>query len=159
MSIINHNKSDFLAVDFRASNYISLINRELEFYFNHHTKSTNSLDISRMEGLYIILLKDNPSITQLEISNILKTDITLVAKFTKILINKGYITKVTYEFDRRKKLLNLTEKAQKILPELLKIHEDFNKIAFGNLRKKQYDDFLVFLEKIFDNIQVFKNKK
>ncbi len=82
MDLEKATKNEFILRDFRSSNYISLINRELEFYFNHHTKIKDSLDLSRMEGIYLNILKDNPSITQTEISDILKADAALVSKIT-----------------------------------------------------------------------------
>ena len=152
-------QNEFILNDFRVGNYVSLINRELEFYFNHHTKLKNSLQISRMEGIYLIILKDNPAITQVEIGEILKADAALVSKFTKNLLDKGLIYRKTDEADKRKRFLHLTEKASEVLPQLLESYTDFNNIAFKEFTIEEHKTFVDSLHKFFHNIQEFKKKK
>lgn len=149
-------KNEFILKDFRSSNYISIINRELEFYFNHHTKIKDSLDLSRMEGIYLNILKDNPSITQTAISDILKADAALVSKFTKGLLDKGYIYRERDTIDKRKRFLYLTEKAKENLPEFVKAYEDFNSIALKNFSKEEHENLVFLLDKFFLNIQEIK---
>lgn len=152
-------KKEFIFSDFRATNYISIINRELEFYFNHYTQIKDSLNISRMEGIYLILLRDNYAITQVEITEILKADAALVSKFTKSLIEKDYIYSEVNKEDKRKKSLFLTEKAKRILPEFLNAYRDFNETAFKNFDFKEHEEFIKLLNKFFNNVQSFKIKK
>lgn len=154
---INKQK-EFILNDFRVGNYISLINRELEFYFNHHTKLKNSLQISRMEGIYLLILKDNPSISQVEIGDILKADAALVSKFTKALLEKGYIYRKSDDLDKRKRFLYLTEKAMSILPELLNTYEELNALAFKDFTTEEHKNFVDSLHKFFHNIQEFKKR-
>ena len=149
-------EKDFILKDFRSGNYISLINRELEFYFNHHTKIKDSLNLSRMEGIYLNILKDNPSITQTEISRILKADAALVSKFTKNLLDKGYIYREEDTKDKRKRFLHLTEKAKDNLPDFTKAYEDFNKLALKEFTQEEYENFITLLDKFFTNIQELK---
>lgn len=145
--------------DYRVSNAISLINRELEFYFNHHTKTKDSLNISRMEGVYLMLLKDNPAITQVEIGDILKADAALVSKFTKSLLDKGYVCREADKYDKRKKSLYLTDEAHKILPKFLSSYREFNTLVFNGFSEQEYENFAVYLNKFFRNTQDFKTRK
>ena len=156
MDLEKATKNEFILRDFRSSNYISLINRELEFYFNHHTKTKDSLDLSRMEGIYLNILKDNPSITQTEISDILKADAALVSKFTKGLLEKGYIYREKDTSDKRKRFLYLTEKAKNNLPEFVKAYEEFNSIALKNFTEEEHENLVSLLDKFFINIQQVK---
>ena len=54
--------------NFVISNYLSLINRELEFYFNNYTDIKHSLNISRLEGIYLLLINNNGSIINIVIN-------------------------------------------------------------------------------------------
>lgn len=142
--------------NFVISNYLSLINRELEFYFNNYTDIKHSLNISRLEGIFLLLIKDNPKLNQSKISEILHTDITLISKITKSLINKEYISKQSDLEDKRIKVISLSEKAYAILPKFLEIYSEFNITAFNNFSEEEHKIFGNLLVKYYSNIQSFK---
>ncbi len=149
-------KKEFLQSKYSVGNLISLVNRELEYYFNHiqYENDGKSFDegISRMEGLYLLLLNSNPGITQYQIAEVFKADITLVAKFTRKLLNKGYVIKKDAVDDRRRKLLYLTERSQEIMPLLIEEYDLFNKSVFDNFTSEEYQDFNKLLTKMLNNV-------
>ncbi len=142
--------------NFFISNYLSLINRELEFYFNNYTNIKHSLNISRLEGVYLLLMKNDNKLNQSRISEILHTDITLISKVTKSLINKGYISKKSDSTDKRIKVISLNEKAYAIIPKFLEIYSEFNETALKNFTEEEHKMFGNLLVKYFSNIQSFK---
>ena len=143
--------------NFVISNYLSLINRELEFYFNNYTNIKHSLNISRLEGIYLLLIENNPKLSQSRISEILHTDITLISKITKSLINKEYISKKVDLKDKRRKVISLSDKAYAILPKFLEIYSEFNVTALNNFSEEENKMFGNLLLKYFSNVQSFKN--
>ena len=142
---------------FVIRNYLSLINRELEFYFNNYTDIKHSLNISRLEGIYLLLINNNPKLSQSRIAEILHADITLISKITKSLINKEYISKKSDSDDKRIKVISLNEKAYSILPKFLEIYSEFNETALKNFSEEENKMFGNLLIKYFSNVQSFKN--
>ncbi len=67
------------------------------------------------------------------------------------LITKGYLNKVTDEFDRRKKYLKLTEKGQNVCEIHEKWHEELTKNTLEGMEKEQVD----VLTKALDNVVKF----
>lgn len=153
----NEESTSLIQNNFIISNYLSLINRELEFYFNNYTNIKHSLNITRLEGIYLLLINNNPKLSQSRISEILHTDITLISKITKSLINKEYISKKSDSEDKRIKIISLNEKAYAILPKFLEIYSDFNAIALKNFTEEENKMFGNLLLKYFSNVQSFKN--
>lgn len=147
---------DFLKSKYSVGNLVSLVNRELEYYFNHidYGDELVKIDkgISRMEGLYLLLLQNNEGITQYQIADVFKADITLVAKFTRKLLNKGYIRKDDDIEDRRKKLLYLTKKGKELMPFLIKEYDLFNESAFEGFSEEEYKVFTNLLLKMLNNV-------
>ncbi len=69
------------------------------------------------------------------------------------LIKKGYLTKLTDEFDRRKKYLKLTEKGIEICKIHAEWHKGLTKHAIDGLSENETEVLVSSLEKIMDFLE------
>ncbi|MBN2838107.1 MAG: MarR family transcriptional regulator [Fusobacteriaceae bacterium] len=158
LDFLNDDKSSLVKNDFLISNYLALAHRELEFYFNNYANIKTTLGISRLEGLYLLLIGHNSGIAQSRISEILHTDLTLISKLTKSLIDKGFIKKFVNIHDKRKKNICLTEKGELIVPYFLDLYIDFNSTFLKGLSLQEKACLENLLIKVFNNVETFKSK-
>ena len=158
LDIFEKNNKSLVSEDFVVSHLLTLINRELEFYFNNYAYIKDSLNISRLEGIYLMHIKENPYINQSKLAELLNTDITLISKMTKSLSDKQLIIQKASEVDKRQRILCLTDKSEKILAEFCQIYLDFYKLAFANFTDDETKILNKSLDKIFENLKFLKNK-
>ncbi|OPJ57421.1 MarR family winged helix-turn-helix transcriptional regulator [Clostridium oryzae] len=108
---------------------------------------------------YLLVLKRLPGISQNYISRELSVDKAMSARTIKKLIDEGYIRKEENKDDIRAYKLYITEKAQTIIPEILKIvHEWIDMIVPKDEadNKEIIETAITFLEQVLDNSRKYK---
>ena len=95
--------------------------------------------------LVFLLLKKEKQLSVTEISGALKFSHPAIINIIKKMKAAGYVTSTTDSKDSRKQIIELTEKAQKELPELEAEWHKI-KIAVGSIFNKEFLEQLVKVE-------------
>lgn len=89
---------------------------------------------SKIEGLdfdhnmrYIIFIYDNPNCSQEDIVNMFGQSKGNIAKILRKFEDEGYIKRETNPENRRKYMLNTTEKGNEIVPKIRQISKDWER--------------------------------
>ena len=76
---------------------------------------------------YIMFIYDNPNCSQDDLANMFSQSKGNIAKVLKKLEDLGYVKRETDPRNRRKYMLNTTEKGKKLVPEFRKISKEWEK--------------------------------
>lgn len=103
--------------------WIHNISKNQMKYLNSHIKDMNL----GHEMRYIMVIFDNPGISQDDLVNMFGQSKATVAKSLKKLEDDGYIKRDVNPENRRKYMLNTTSKAEELVPKIRKISKDWEK--------------------------------
>lgn len=127
-----------------AFNYI-LIQEELDLK-NKGIKDLTMVEIHVLEAVNKSSFKHDA--TMKEVADFLRISKGSLTVSSNRLITKGYLTKITDEFDRRKKYLKLTDEGKRIC-EIHDIwHKELTTQAIDGLNKNETEVLVNSLEKI-----------
>ncbi|MHB9054530.1 MAG: MarR family winged helix-turn-helix transcriptional regulator [Paludibacteraceae bacterium] len=109
------------------------------------------LDIDR--SFYpLLLIESHCGMTQQELADELTCNKVQVVRIIDYLSYNGYVQRMPNLDDRRKYQLTVTEKAQKVIPEIRKVMNEVFNISFQGITQIQIDDFYVLLYQIETNL-------
>jgi len=109
------------------------------------------LDIDR--SFYpLLLIESRCGMTQQELADELACDKVQVVRIIDYLSSHGYVQRIQNPEDRRKYQLTVTEKAQKVIPEITKAMNEVFNISFQGIRQIRIDDLYVLLNQIEKNL-------
>ena len=92
--------------------------------FKYIKSKINEFDLGH-EVRYIMMIYDNPCISQDDLANMSGQSKGNIAKILKKFEEDGYIKREINPKNRRKYMLNSTEKANKLIPEFRQISKDW----------------------------------
>jgi DNA-binding MarR family transcriptional regulator len=127
-----------------GKNYLRVLNHRL-----------SDLDIDRNYYALLLIESGEGKITQQELASMLEIDKVTMLRNIDYLSEKGYVTRVINENDRRKYSLLLTGKAKKALPEIKKAFREINDIVLKGLSEKQITELLSVLDTIKNNLNEY----
>jgi MarR family transcriptional regulator, transcriptional regulator for hemolysin len=127
-----------------GKNYLRVLNHRL-----------SNLDIDRNYYALLLIEKGEGKITQQELASMLEIDKVTMLRNIDYLSEKGYVTRIMNESDRRKYSLVLTEKAKRALPEIKKAFIDINDLVMKGLSQKQIAELLSVLDTIKNNLNEY----
>jgi len=132
------------------SRYMNLITRS---YYGALTKQLEHLDV---EHYYSILItveerQGNPC-SQQSLCDQLDVDKASMVKKIDYLAKKGLVKRSKNPKDRREHRICLTEKANKIMPEIHQAVNELNSKATQGLNAGQKKEFYAWLRMVYDNI-------
>lgn len=108
---------------------------------------------------YLLALSKAPGISQNEISRELNVDKAMSARTIKKLIELGYIRKEENKQDIRAYRLFITESAEKILPDIIMILDEWIEILLEGNSQEQKEKGIVFLEGVLINAKKYRKKQ
>lgn len=122
--------------------FISLIYRRHARYINEILKED---DLSF--GLHPLLVKvyKEDGISQEELAKFFQLSESTITRNVKKLESKGVIERIN---DKRKKILNVTPKGEKIAEKILNYDEKWDEKIKQSMSNDEYDNFLKILKKI-----------
>jgi len=115
----------------------------------------SDLDIDRNYYALMLIEQGGGKITQQELASQLEIDKVTMLRSIDHLSEKGYVTRVNNTEDRRKYSLVLTEKAQKVLPQIKQAFIDINASCLKGLSKQQITEFLSMLDTLKNNLNEY----
>jgi len=97
---------------------------------------------------FLSYLKDRDGITQRELCSILYIDDALASRAMGTLVKKGFVKRLRSITDARSYELYLTKKGKEVLPELLKMYEDWWKQITEGISEQEMDTLCSVLKEI-----------
>lgn len=131
-------------------NELELASRSLETIIEYKIRDS---ELHKGQYAYILFLKENSGVSQLEISEGLLIDKTTVAKAIKKLELSGYIARDRNEDDKRSVKVYLTEKGEEAYELVAEAVSEVNSILYSGLDERDYKKLNHFLKNIRRNIE------
>ena len=132
--------------DIPTSPLVSLIYRKQTTYINDKLK-----DVNLSSGLYPLLINayKHDGISQEELAGKLHVNESTVTRNLDKLEKKGLITKTP---EKRKKIINVTQKGAEIAQKVLNYDEKWDERIKRNLTDEEFKDFKRLLTKICEEL-------
>lgn len=108
-------------------------------------------DITIDQWLILKNISENPDITQNDIGKIVFKDNASVTRIIQLLVKSGHMTRRVYPTDRRRAILKLTEKGQKITCEVNEIALKNRENAMKGLESESIRQMKEMLQQIIYN--------
>jgi MarR family transcriptional regulator, transcriptional regulator for hemolysin len=128
-------------------------------YFGALSKRLEHLEIERHYSILIFIEGASNGCTQQCICDCLKIDKVSMVGRLDYLIKKKYVKKMVNPSDRREHLIELTQKARNVLPEIHKAIDSLNKDAFKGLTKEQQKELYRFVHQVQSNLEPLPSQK
>jgi DNA-binding MarR family transcriptional regulator len=107
--------------------------------------------------MFVLWREDNISIYELSKRTSLSKS-TLTSMLDR-LEQSGFIKRVPSKTDRRKILIQLTEKDESFQAKYIDVSKDMTKIYYHNFNEQEIDEFERYLERILNNLIEHNKKK
>ncbi|MFW9768675.1 MAG: MarR family winged helix-turn-helix transcriptional regulator [Candidatus Thorarchaeota archaeon] len=110
------------------------------------------LDIGPGQGriLFALLQEDGVPINQLIKKTLLRK--STLSELLDNLENAGHVRRVQSEEDRRKVLIELTEKTRQMLNVYIEVSVEMTKIFYKGFEEEEIDQFEAFLQRVLNNL-------
>ncbi|MFW9842244.1 MAG: MarR family winged helix-turn-helix transcriptional regulator [Candidatus Thorarchaeota archaeon] len=110
------------------------------------------LDIGPGQGriLFALLQEDGVPINQLIKKTLLRK--STLSELLDNLENAGHVRRVQSEEDRRKVLIELTEKTRRMLNVYIEVSVEMTKIFYKGFDEEEIDQFEAFLQRVLNNL-------
>jgi len=139
-------------MEFASPNEIVIYAIELAIksYRKFAQKNIQSLvnDITLDQALLLILLKKDPSLNQMQLSEILFKDYAATTRMIDLLVKKSYINRNVHQEDGRRKALSISQKGIETIETLKPIIINNRKTALRGLSEKEIETLDILLKKI-----------
>lgn len=122
-------------------------------YFGALTKRLEHLEVERYYSILIVIEESDPHCTQQHICDHLRIDKVSMVRILDYLIKKKYVKKVQNPNDRREYFVELTPKAEKVMPEIHMEIANLNEIAFKGMTKEKQKEFYKHIALIHKNVE------
>lgn len=114
-----------------------LLNRT---FLSYTSKSIASMDLSYSDSIFLVNIGKKEGITQEEIAVLLAIDKSAITRSVKGMENRGYVSVIPCETDKRAKRLFLTEEGKKLFADIQKINEEWMNYVLQDLSENEIDD-------------------
>jgi len=128
--------------------WVSIIHRNL---CSHMDRLFRDSDIGHGPRRFLAEIALTPGLTQEEVSERLLMDKTTTARAVKQLENGGYITRTRDAADRRRYILNPTEKGGQVLPRVLEAWRECHLALAEGFTDEELEVALAMLQRLADN--------
>lgn len=122
-------------------------------YFGALSKQLEHLGVDRHFSTLVAIDKAEHRCTQQYLSDHLNIDKVSMVRMLDYLVSKKMITRTVNPKDRREHIVELTSKAQKVMPEIRKGIIEMNAIAFNGVNKKDKEVFYSCMSSILKNLE------
>ena len=109
------------------------------------------LGVSGYQDSYIIEICKNPGIAQEQLAGLIYVHKSNVARQLASLEEKGFITREADLQDKRNLLVYPTEKAFEVLPQIKKVHKEWNERILEGMSEKERDEVASIAKLLSEN--------
>lgn len=125
-----------------------------KMYFGVLSKVLEHLDIEKHYGILIMIEQaSDGGCTQQHIADANRIDKASMVRIIDNLVERNLIERMPNPEDRREHRIVLTDKAQKMMPEVHKAIQELNKLCLNGLSKEEMAVFSKSLSVISDNLK------
>jgi DNA-binding MarR family transcriptional regulator len=118
----------------------------------------NNIDLTPEQWTILSELNGTDGIYQRELASNTFKDAPTVSRIIELLVKRGYISRVEDEVDRRRFLISLTSKGQKLYDRSAPVLYDARKVGWNGLNEEDYESLTRILNKISSNISNSKKE-
>jgi DNA-binding MarR family transcriptional regulator len=103
---------------------------------------------SPAEHSVLILIRDNPSVTQSEVASVLRIQLPNLVKILLKLEDKGFIKRKRSTRDKRAVEMTLSARGKTVTAEIARMGDEFNRITLSPLSEAERKQFLDMLARL-----------
>ncbi len=122
-------------------------------YYGALSKRMEHLGIDRHFTTLVVINATNEKCTQQYLSDFLNCDKVTMVRILDYLVEKKMIIRVMNVNDRRERIIQLTDKAKKLMPKISKEIDEMNKIALETFTEKEQALFKKFIDMTILNLK------
>ncbi len=115
------------------------------------TKELQKLNMTCRQALVLRAL-DQVVLSAKQLTKLTAIDKATLSVMLKKMAEHGFVNISSSDEDKREKHYELTNKGQKVLPQIKIIEDQFKKQIFGNLSEKEYEILRNTLTSVKDNL-------
>ena len=128
----------------------SIIHRQASIYLDRQLKQNR---ITASQYIHILVICENPGVSQEQISNMLKIDKGSVARTIRQFMENGYITRIVSPDDKRQYRIYPTDKARAVYEEIHGIAADSENRLIKDLTDIEREILINLLDKVINNLE------
>jgi len=118
-------------------------------------KEYNVEEINPAQGRILFFLWQNDGISIQELSNRTALEKSTLTCMLDRLENAGYIRRVPCKVDRRKVLIHVTDKDEKMRSVYEQVIRETNEILYQGFTENEIKDFENYLKRVFNNLSEY----
>lgn len=132
---------------------LSSIEQAIKEYRKISQKNISKIvkDITVDQCLILIILQNDANISQNELANLIYKDKASVTRMIELMVKKEYLIRAIHQEDRRKFILEITEKGKKTFDLITPVITLNRKIALNSLSLEEIESLEKMLSKIIIN--------
>ena len=135
---------------------INLVSRSAEIFREEQLRECG---ISGCQSKYILMIANNPGVSQEDISRMLFVNKSNVARQTSLLARNGFVEKVGNDKDRRAVLLYPTEKLLSSLPKVREVLARWRELVTEGFTEEEKLELQRIKKKMVENARRFMESK
>ncbi len=135
---------------------INLVSRSAEIFREEQLRECG---ISGCQSKYILMIANNPGVSQEDISRMLFVNKSNVARQISLLARNGFVEKVGNDKDRRAVLLYPTEKLLSSLPKVREVLARWRELVTEGFTEEEKLELQRLSEKMVENARRFMESK
>lgn len=117
----------------------------------YRAEKLEKLGVSGYQDSYIIEICKNPGIAQEQLAGLIYVHKSNVARQLASLEEKGFITREADLQDKRNLLVYPTEKAFEVLPQIKKVHKEWNERILEGMSEEERDEVASIAKLLSEN--------
>ena len=134
---------------------INLVSRSAEVFREEELKDCG---IRGCQSKYLLVIAQNPGVSQEEISRMLFVNKSNVARQIGMLAEGGFVEKVENDRDRRAVLLYPTQKLLNVLPKLKEVLAKWRALVTEGFTEKEREQLSRLSEKMVENARRYMER-
>ena len=119
--------------------------------FGYNNIKKVAKDITIDQGLVLIILDQNPTLSQKEIAGLVFKDDASMTRIIDLMVKKEYLTRTINETDRRRYKLGISNKGKQTIKKLVPTIKQNRSIALNGLTDIEIKQLYSSLNKIINN--------
>ena len=104
------------------------------------------------QALVLNILKEQPGLTQKEIAGLLYKDVAAMTRMIEGMVKKGILKKLPYPDDKRRSLIQPTDRGEAILEKIIPVVLRNRELALQGMTEEEVHTLNTLLNKILTNL-------
>lgn len=135
---------------------ISKIHQLAGRIFTKKLKNYDLYEINSAQGRIIFVLWQNDGISIQELAKKTALEKSTLSRMLERLENSGYLLRISSKDDRRKTIIKLTPKNEKLKDAYEQVSDDMLDLFYKGFTECEIDTFEAYLKRIYDNLSQFE---